>query len=75
MDALFKKYALTTCFGLAGLFLWIITANGLISSNVVPFCDGYHYALRAFTLYGYLHSGQWTRFCDYFTLPRTDDLV
>jgi hypothetical protein len=43
---------------------------GILSENVMPFGDGEHYLLRAFTLYGFLHSGQWAQFWDLLTLPR-----
>jgi hypothetical protein len=51
--------------GVAGL-----CAAGVLSEDVMPFGDGEHYLMRAFTLYGYLHTGEWAKFWDLFTLPR-----
>lgn len=45
-------------------------ANGVVSEEVMPFGDSEHYVLRGMTLYGYLHSGQWSPFWAVFTLPR-----
>ncbi len=47
---------------------WILTLGGLLSKDAVPFGDGEHYALRALSLCGFLHSGQWGRFWDEFIL-------
>jgi len=48
---------------------YAICANGVVSEDVMPFGDGEHYVLRGMTLYGYLHSAQWSRFWDELTLP------
>src|ERR1700733_13282794 len=45
-------------------------ADGVVSEDAMPFGDGERYVLRAMTLYGYLHSGQWSQFWDVFTLPK-----
>jgi hypothetical protein len=55
---------------LALLVCWGLSANGVVSEQAMPFGDGEHYVLRAMTLYGFLHSGQWAHFWDTFTLPK-----
>jgi hypothetical protein len=45
-------------------------ATQVISSRVTPYTDGNHYVQRAFALYGFLHTGQWGKFWELFTLPR-----
>lgn len=55
---------------LAAVLCWVFGADGIVSEDVMPVGDAEHYVLRGMTLYGYLHSAQWARFWDVFTLPR-----
>ena len=55
---------------MAAFVVWGLSIDGVISEQALPFGDGEHYALRAMTLYGFLHSGQWSRFWDVFTFPK-----
>ena len=45
-------------------------SGGVVSEDIMPFGDGEPYILRGLTLYGYLHSGQWSNFWEVFTSPR-----
>ena len=65
-----RERALVVSLLLALAVSYGLSTNGVVSEEVVPFGDGEHYVLRGMTLYGYLHSGQWARFWDVFTLPR-----
>ncbi len=55
---------------LALLVSYALGTNGVVSEDVMPFGDSEHYVLRGMELYGYLHTGQWARFWDLFTLPQ-----
>ena len=55
---------------LALVVSYCLATNGVVSEDIMPFSDGEHYILRGLTLYGYLHSGQWSQFWDAFTMPR-----
>ena len=54
----------------AAVICWGLGANGVVSEDAMPVGDAEHYVLRGMTLYGFLHTGQWARFWDLFTLPR-----
>ncbi|MCE0482955.1 MAG: hypothetical protein LV479_01805 [Methylacidiphilales bacterium] len=47
----------------------LLISGGLLSDNAVPYGDGEHYALRALSLYGFLHTGQWMQFWNELTVP------
>ncbi len=49
------------CVGLA-LLIAVILSLHIASGSVIPIADGEGYAIRAFALYGYLHTGQWGAF-------------
>jgi hypothetical protein len=55
---------------LALAVIYGLSTNGVVSEEVMPFGDSEYYVLRGMTLYGDLHSGQWSHFWDVFTLPR-----
>ena len=70
LDRWLEKRPLLIAGGFAfGLIGWLV-AGGWISNEQIPFGDGEHYTLRAFTLYGFLHSGQWAQFWQLLTVPR-----
>lgn len=48
---------------------WVVVSGGLLSDDAVPFGDGEHYALRALSLYGFLHAGHGHAFWDELTSP------
>lgn len=47
-----------------------LCSGGVVTENMMPVGDSEHYVLRGMTLYGFLHTGQWTQFWDLFTVPR-----
>jgi len=49
------------CFLLA-IIIALILSERTIATPIPPAEDGQGYAMRGFTLYGYLHSGQWSHF-------------
>jgi len=51
----------TICFLLAFVITTILSTH-VVRGFVLPVADGEGYAIRAFALYGYLHSGQWDNF-------------
>jgi hypothetical protein len=55
---------------LAAVVCLLLSADGIVSEDAMPFGDGEHYVMRALTLYGFLHTGQWAQFWDVFTLPK-----
>ena len=65
-----SKWPLAIALLLALVMSLCLCLEGAVSENALPFGDGEHYVLRCMTLYGFLHSGQWAKFWDVFTLPR-----
>ena len=55
---------------LAVVVCFCLSADGIVSEDAMPFGDGEHYVMRALTLYGFLHTGQWAQFWNVFTLPK-----
>lgn len=55
---------------LAVVVCFVTSSDDIVSKDAMPFGDGEHYVMRAFTLYGFLHAGQWAQFCNVFTLPK-----
>jgi hypothetical protein len=56
------------CFLLAVVIAAILSLHTTFAS-LLPIADGQGYAMRAFALYGFLHSGQWAQFADLLSRP------
>jgi hypothetical protein len=65
-----RDWSLAISLLLALIVCYLLGTNGVVSEQVMPFGDSEHYVLRGMELYGYLHTGQWARFWDLFTLPQ-----
>lgn len=63
------------CLALGLIITCLLSSYGVVGPDAMPFGDGQRYAIRAFTLYGYLHSGQWSQFWNLFTLNKTSVLA
>jgi hypothetical protein len=68
-----RPLAIACC--LALIVTWLLSRYDIVGPDAMPFGDGQFYGIRALTLYGYLHSGQWARFWDLFTLPDLSSLA
>jgi hypothetical protein len=55
-------------YGLALVIAGILSLHTAFAS-LLPIADGQGYAMRAFALYGFLHTGQWARFADLLSRP------
>lgn len=69
MTFFLKAYPRSICLTCA-VFIACAFGYYLASDDAMPFGDGQHYATRAFALYGYLHTGQWSKFGDLLTSPK-----
>jgi hypothetical protein len=56
------------CLLLAAIMALILTQQ-TAAIPIVPAVDGQGYTIRGFTLYGFLHSGQWAQFWNLFCRP------
>jgi hypothetical protein len=65
-----RKRPLVLTLLLAIVVIYGVSTDGIVSADTLPFGDGERYALRAMTLYGFLHTGQWSQFWDVFTFPK-----
>ena len=75
LEVCLKRWALTITLALALLVSYLLGSCGVVGAEAMPYGDGQVYAVRAFTLYGYLHSGQWAQFWGLFTLPKQSTLA
>jgi hypothetical protein len=65
-----RRRPLQISLALAAIVCLVLSADGIVSEDAMPFGDGEHYVMRALTLYGFLHTGQWSQFWNVFTLPK-----
>ena len=61
LTRLLARRSRALCYGAALVTALIVWAH-IVGGGVLPIADGEGYALRAFALYGYLHTGQWGEF-------------
>src|SRR5476649_1464842 len=68
MKSFLQVHSRIVCLSMA-VVISIILSLQVTLAPILPIADGEGYAMRAFALYGYLHTGQWDYFWKLLTSP------